>query len=80
LAEVVVETLMKIMETLMVYPGGLVVVVVGMVRVDPLVQQVVLVRRDKVTRVRVEMVIITPVVVVVPVLRVRLSLDMVVTV
>jgi len=79
LVVVVVDLLPKIMETLMVYPGGLVVVVLGMVKLA-VVQQVVLVRRDKVTRVHVEMVIITPVVVVVPVLWVRLTLDMVVTV
>jgi len=79
LVVVVVDLLPKIMETLMVYPGGLVVVVLGMVKLA-VVQQVVLVRRDKVTRVQVEMVIITPVVVVVPVLWVRLTLDMVVTV
>jgi len=77
--EVVAEVLMKILDMLMVYPGGLVVVVLGMVKIA-VVQQVVLVRQDKVTRVQVEMVIITPVVVVVPVLWVRLTLDMVVTV
>tara|TARA_Y100000389_G_scaffold124318_1_gene121686 strand:+ start:54 stop:290 length:237 start_codon:yes stop_codon:yes gene_type:complete len=76
---VVVDLLTKIMETRTVYPGGLVVVVLGMVKLA-VVQQVVLVRRDKVTRVQVEMVIITPVVVVVPVPRVRLTLDMAVTV
>jgi hypothetical protein len=79
LVEVVAEVLMKILDMLMVYPEGLVVVVLGMVKVA-VVQQVVLVRRDKVTRVQVETVIITLVVVVVPVLRVRLTLDMVVTV
>jgi len=63
----------------MVYPGGLVVVVLGMVKVV-VESQVVLVRRDKVTRVRVHIVIITPVVVAVPVLRVSMFLHMVVTV
>tara|TARA_B100000287_G_scaffold287550_1_gene270996 strand:- start:372 stop:563 length:192 start_codon:yes stop_codon:yes gene_type:complete len=63
----------------MVYPGGLVVVVLGMVKVV-VESQVVLVRRDKVTRVRVDIVIITPVVVAVPVLRVSMFLHMVVTV
>tara|TARA_B100000401_G_C52147769_1_gene412538 strand:+ start:257 stop:448 length:192 start_codon:yes stop_codon:yes gene_type:complete len=63
----------------MVYPGGLVAVVLGMVKLL-VVQQVALVRRDKVTRVRVDIVIITPVVVAVPVLRVSMFLDMVVTV
>tara|TARA_B100000131_G_scaffold60207_1_gene55810 strand:- start:294 stop:485 length:192 start_codon:yes stop_codon:yes gene_type:complete len=63
----------------MVYPGGLVVVVLGMVKVV-VESQVVLVRRDKVTRVRVDRVIITPVVVAVPVPRVSMFLHMVVTV
>tara|TARA_B100001173_G_C15558629_1_gene367026 strand:+ start:83 stop:322 length:240 start_codon:yes stop_codon:yes gene_type:complete len=79
LVVVVVELLTKIMETRTVYPEGLVVVVLGMVKIA-VVQQVVLVRRDKVTRVQVDIVIITPVVAVVPVPLVRLTLDTVVTV
>ena len=74
-----VDLLPKIVDTRTVYPGGLVVVVLGMVKIA-VVQQVVLVRRDRVTRVQVEMVIITPVVVVVPVPWVRLILDTAVTV
>jgi len=79
LVVVVVDLLPKTVDTRTVYPEGLVVVVLGMVKIA-VVQQVVLVRRDKVTRVQVELVIITLVVVVVPVLRVRLTLDTVVTV